>query len=571
MLPAEIGFIGVKLVQTHMVVSGLGQRERSTLRSMGVGGNERLDGQNEPVETNDFDSLALIAQRVDKWRVENLTNHGGYTGLCATCGREAMRWLTMALVLTSCVGVRAAEPPLLQPEFWRAEGVEHLAPLWLKHAPDEAFGGFRTRLSRNWQPEESAEKMPAMLSRQIYGLSAAYLLSGDDRYLEAARDGADFLLTHGWDERHGGWFDQLTRDGEPMKMTKTISLQLYTNVGLTMYGFTTGDDVALEHVNRSLQIQRTRARDPIHGGYAQQLDRDLSVLDWGKNKHAHYGYVGSLLLNLYLTTGDDQVLDYSRELTDLSLDKMRGPGGWLYGFQSKFDRQWQRTPKVIEGVEVASIGAQLTAALALLRLHEQTGAHRYLEAGLELGQRTTQTGFDEERGAWLEFIAAKPPHERIGETKVHWWHQVYGGFLQLHLYHLTGDKQFLDNFEKTERFFTENFHDREHGGVFPAVDLDGNAVGQPRKASPWRTSYHEMEHALLNYLYLSLFVHRQPAVLHFCFDGAGDFRVNPVDAPGVQIESVMRNGQPWHNFDRRRGTVQLPAGKRQKVVVTLAM
>lgn len=482
-----------------------------------------------------------------------------------------MRWLTLALILTSCAGVRADEPPLLQPEYWRAEGVEHLGPLWLKHAPDKEFGGFHTRLSRDWKPEEPAEKMPAMLSRQVYGLSAAYLLSGDDRYLQAASAGADFLLKHGWDEKYGGWFDELTRDGEPTQMTKTVSLQLYTNVGLTMYGFTTGDRVALEHVGRSLQIHRTRARDPIYDGYAQQLDRDLSVIDWGKSKHAHYGYVGSLLLNLSLTTGDDRVLDYARELTDLSLEKMRGPGGWLYGFHSKFDRQWQRTPKSIDGVEVASIGAQLTAALALLRLYEQTGAQRYREAGLELGRRTTQFGFDEERGAWLESIACEPPHEPVGKTKVHWWHQTYGAFLQLHLYHLTGEKQFLQNFEKTVRFFAAHFHDREHGGIFGAVDLDGKPVGQPRKASPWRTSYHEMEHALLNYLYLSLFVHRQPAVLHFCFDGAGEFHVNPVDAPGVRIESVTRNGQPWSDFDGQRGTVRLPAGERQKIVVTLAM
>lgn len=480
-----------------------------------------------------------------------------------------MRWLTLAVVVTCMNAGWAEERLLLQPQYWRAEGVEHLGPLWLRRAPDEERGGFHTRLSRSWQPEEPAEKLSPMISRQVYALTAVYLLSGDERYLSAAGKGVEFLLQHCWDEEHGGWFDQVTRGGEPSETTKSVSFQLYTNVGLTMYGFATGDRVPLDYVNRSLQIRRTKGKDVVHGGYVQQLDRDLEVVDWGKNKHAHYGYVGSLLLNLYLTTGDPQVLAYSRELTDLSLEKMRGPGGWLYGFQSKFDRQWQRTPKLVDGVEVASVGAQLTGSLALLRLYQQTGEERYRSAGLELGTRTTEFGFDAERGAWLDSIASEPPHAPVGETRVQWWHQIYGAFLQLHLYHLTQQPVFLENFEKTERFFTEHFHDTEFGGVFSAVDLQGNVVGQPRKASPWRTGYHEMEHALLNYLYLSLFVHRQAATLHFRFDGPGDHRVNPVDAPGVRIESVTRDGQAWTDFDAVRGTVRLPAGQRQKIVVTL--
>lgn len=480
-----------------------------------------------------------------------------------------MRWMALMIVLVSYAPLAAEDPSLLAPEFWRAEVVDHLGPLWLEHAPDEVHGGFHARLSRHWQPEQPSDKMPAMISRQVYGLSAAYLLSGDDRYLQAARSGVDFLQKHGWDAEHGGWFDRLTQEGRPTKTTKTVSGQLYANVGLTMHGFATGDQASLDHVGRSLQIRRRHAVDPVHGGYAQQLDRQLRVIDWGKNKHAHYGYVGSLLLNLYLTTGDSQVLAYSRELTDLSLDKMRGPGDWLYGFHSKYDRQWQRTPDRVDGVEVASVGAQLTAALALLRLQDQSGDARYRDAGLALGQRITRYGFDAQRGAWLRVIASQPPHQPVGKAKTDWWHQIYGGLLQLHLYRLTGEDRFLENFQQTERFFVDAFRDPQHGGIFSAVDLQGQQVGSAHKAGPWRTAYHEMEHGLLNYLYLSLWVHHQPAVLHFRFDREGEFFVSPIDDPGVRIASVTRNGMPWSDFDPQRCTVRLPAGEGQKVVVTL--
>jgi len=30
-----------------------------------------------------------------------------------------------------------------------------------------------------------------------------------------ARHGVEYLLTHAWDDRYGGWYDRLTVDGEP--------------------------------------------------------------------------------------------------------------------------------------------------------------------------------------------------------------------------------------------------------------------------------------------------------------------------------------------------------------------
>jgi hypothetical protein len=46
------------------------------------------------------------------------------------------------------------------------------------------------------------------------------------------------------------------------------------------------------------------------------------------------------------------------------------------------------------------------------------------------------------------------------------------------------------------------------------VHLDGQ-VTDGAKAVRTKTSYHAMEHALLNYLYLSLWVNQTPATLHY--------------------------------------------------------
>jgi len=95
-------------------------------------------------------------------------------------------------------------------------------------------------------------------------------------------------------------------------------------------------------------------------------------------------------------------------------------------------------------------------------------------------------------------------------------------------------------------------------------------VGEGRKASDseWHTSYHEMEHALLNYLYLNLYVNRTPAVLHYRLDGPGTHFVSLVDDPAVGISAVTMDGRPWQDFDGAKRSVNVPAGKAHAVRVT---
>jgi mannobiose 2-epimerase len=498
-----------------------------------------------------------------------------------------IRWPVLCFALTlgfqwvSAVGAqqpREKQPAsrLMDPEFWRRQALRDLIPYWAEHAPDPENGGFFMNLSRDWKPLPPWDKVPALISRHVFGFSAAYLLSGDPKYLDIARRGAEYLIGHAWDPEYGGWFDKLTPDGKPFVETKSIPLELYTNVGLTLYYIASGEEMALELVQRSVDIQRTHGLDTKTGGYVQALNRDLSVADYGKNKHAHYGYIGSLLLNLYLGTRDSHVLAWEKELADISLAKMVDRYSWIHGFRSRFDRDWERTPALVDGREFVSVGAELTAALAFLRLYHQSGDPKYLAAGRRLGDQVTRFGFDRERGCWYDLIETVPPHRPVARPVVWWWVQIYGAFLQLQLYRVTGDPAYLETFRESEEFFIKYMRDREQGGVFGSVTPEGSLIGEGHKASDseWHTSYHEMEHALLNCLYLNLYVNRTPAVLHYRLDGSKDgprtHFVSLVDDPGVRIKAVTMDGQPWTEFDAVMRSVNVPAGAGHAVRVTFA-
>jgi len=116
-----------------------------------------------------------------------------------------MRWLTVVLLMVmhfflsqnAEAAERGAENDLMDGSFWRTQILDELIPYWYAHVRDQEFGAFYTNLSRDWQPQSPWDKIPAMISRQVFSFSAAYLLSGEEKYLEVAREGVGYLLEHG--------------------------------------------------------------------------------------------------------------------------------------------------------------------------------------------------------------------------------------------------------------------------------------------------------------------------------------------------------------------------------------
>jgi mannose/cellobiose epimerase-like protein (N-acyl-D-glucosamine 2-epimerase family) len=454
----------------------------------------------------------------------------------------------MTLVGPATMGA-AQSDPLLQGATGRDLVLDELIPAWEAHVIDSRHGGFHTSLDRAWQPQAPHEKIPAMISRQVFSFTAAYLLSGDDHHLEVARRGVDYLLAHAWDERYGGWYDRLGVDGEVLDSTKTVIVQLYTNVGLTLYAFATGDQRVLEHVEESLRIRRTRAADPELGGYYPQLTRELEpTADRRKLKHAHFGYVGSMI-HLFQIDRDPEVLAYWRELMDLTRRRMTDAElGWVYGYQVPLDRAWQ----VIEP-ETQEYAVYREAALSLARAIDR--------------------GWDEEHGCWLDQVQRRPPHAPHPEARVQWWIHIYGAFLDLRLYALDRDRERLGRFLRAERFYRSHFLDPEHGGGFAQLTPAGALADDGAKAAPWHTSYHDVEHGLVNYLLLSLYVNAEPVTLHLRYEPGPARRryVSLVDDPRVTVRSVTVDGEPWTEFDAGERSVWLPSRTRTtRVTVSLA-
>jgi len=439
---------------------------------------------------------------------------------------------------------------LLQGRFWKAQGQAILAA-WTQHARADD-GTFYAELDRTWTPTDSSTQYPGMLARHLYSYAAGYLLSGRDAYLEEAESILAFLIEHGWDETHGGWYNAVTRTGRVVDPDKDLFMQIYATTGLALYHIATRDARAGTYLTRSRRFIREHAWDEAHGGYVDVLHRDGSVKASTKDFSPQLAPLSGYLLYLYPATGDPTYLRQAEEIMDLTLTHMQDDRGWVL---ERFDEDWTFLPDDAKNSHI-NVGHNLEVAWLLLRLHALTGTEKYRQQGLTLADRLLERAFHDETGAWLHKLKRTDPSQHP-DTAV-WWIQAYGNMLQLYAYRATDDDRYLRAFRRGAQFWNDAFVDNEHGGTVLRTTLDGTVVDSD-KAVRTKTSYHAVEHALLNALYLDLWTTDTPTTLYYRLDNPKVDAVRPLPIEDVpRIQCVRIDGAEQTPPDTTAGTLRFP-------------
>lgn len=473
------------------------------------------------------------------------------------------------LIAPASAGGQGAEP-YGDGEGWRTELTRDLLEPWTRHARDTLHGAFRTHLDRRWRPTGPPEKYPSMLGRHLFSYSAGYLVTGDPRWLSLADSTHRYLVRHGWDERHGGWFDRLTRSGEPADRSKSTFVQVYAATGLTLYHFVTRRPGVRERIRRTNRILETRFRDVEHGGYFQQLSREFAVVDSSKTAASQLAPISGHLLYLYAGTRDTSLLRQARRLMRNVSDRMRHPEtGWI---GERFTADWRPAPQSTP--ERYNVGHNLEVAWLLARLALATGTDGYGDRALELGERVAESGLLGSRSdgsggaaAWIQTVTrpeARPSGASPDSGRVLWWIQAYGNMTELTLHRIreggragpspaggeAGGRPPLGRYRRGAAFWKRHLVDPRFGAAVTAVDPGGELLDGD-KGGRWKTSYHAVEHALWNWLGEALWTSpRRPVSLHFRPAPSGEAsggepasrRICPRLVPDrrVEIRSVRR-------------------------------
>ena len=216
--------------------------------------------------------------------------------------------------------------------YWWINQIQRLADEWLDDLFDERrnyqisdFAAFyRTNLNIVGLPTDDQVQEMATLSRLIYGLSSAYLLTGIDRYLMAASAGVGYqreaFRGSSADGRFCFWSSAKRRMkyGSQYVMTSqsaddkdTIPLyeQIYALAGIAQYYRITADREVLEDIRRTVTMIRKFFRDQKQGGYFSHLDYvtfqptdpSLGPNQSRKNWNSIGDHIPAYLINLILS------------------------------------------------------------------------------------------------------------------------------------------------------------------------------------------------------------------------------------------------------------------------------
>jgi cellobiose epimerase len=455
--------------------------------------------------------------------------------------------------------------PFIRSEYWNQQALNDILPNWTSHVIDSANSSFYCNLNADWKPENDTVRFPSMIARHLFGYSVGYLLSGDEQFLTMAKQIKDYLLSNAWDKKFGGWFNALHPDGTVLQSGKSTFVQLYVITGLTLYYFITHDQEILEYIDQSNDLLEAKVWDYEHGGYYDHLNQDWTLQNSLKTISAQLAPSSGYLLYLYLATRDLKYLKQSVRIMGTITEKMVDPKtGWIL---ESFDQELNYLPGRKDDSEI-NIGHNIEVAWTLLRIYMISKSEDDLTKAKILSDRLHRYGFDSASGVWYATIGNEQPETHSDYT--HWWIQAYGHMFDLCLARLYPDEGYVDSFTTGAQFWDASFVDHVRGDTHLSVATNGS-VKDDRKANQFKASYHNMEHSLLNSLYLSCWINKEPITLHFKITkstGGELLYPLPVEQFGYTIKDIRINDQDFSQ-PPSLDFIKLPALAEGKIQLTV--
>jgi len=264
----------------------------------------------------------------------------------------------------------------------------------------------------------------------------------------------------------------------------------------------TREPAALELAQKAFRWIDAHAHDAIHGGYVEQLTRDGQPMSAGAGagRASGVGFVGFKSMNthihllesfteLYEVWKDEALRTRLRELLAVTRDRVCVEPGVMSQF---FTADWRAIP------DHDSYGHDVETAYLLVEAEDVLAEGRDPKTermARMLVDHALAFGWDSAAGGlYRHGTTFGRPEDRQKE----WWVQFEGlnAFLLMHEKYGRETDAYFKAFQQQWHFITRHQIDAEYGGVFEMVGPDGTPT-VPGKGRIWKAAYHDGR-ALLN-------------------------------------------------------------------------
>ncbi|MEI7743211.1 MAG: STAS domain-containing protein [Chloroflexota bacterium] len=482
-------------------------------------------------------------------------------------------------------------------EDWWVRQVREIGDFYLRaQFPDGVvdYRQYRTQLTLEGTKTGSLRQETDTISRMIYGFATAYLMTGEDRFLEAAEAGTTYLREHmrfvDTEADIAYWYHGIdVKAGHERKIFGSefgddydalpAYEQIYALAGPTQTYRVTGDPAIRSDIDRTLNMFDRYYRDAEGGGYFSHVDPvtlDPRAESLGRNQsRKNWNSVGdhapAYLINLVLATGDQRHIDMLVDTGD-TITKYFQDYEHSDFVQEKFHEDWSHDKTWGWQQNRGVVGHNLKIAWNLMRIHSVAPRDEYVAFAREIAKRMPAAGGDSQRGGWYDVVErdlgeGEQWHRYAWHDRKAWWQQEQGILAYLIMSGTIGDPAYRKLARESVAFYNAFFLDNDNGAVYFNVLASGipYLLGTERlKGSHSMSGYHSTELCYLSAVYSNLLVTKQPLDLHFkpkpkAWPG-NILHVSPDLLPpgSIRIEQVWIDGQRHTDFDADGLTVRLP-------------
>ncbi len=503
------------------------------------------------------------------------------------------------------VGRGAKEYVFERPDWWVRQ-IQELGEFYTNAQFGEGeidYRNYRTTIRLTGEkPTDNYRQETDTISRLVYGLASAYMLTGEDRFLEAAEKGTEYLREHfrffDTDENIVYWYHGIDVHGRREDKVFASEFgddfdaipayeQIYALAGPIQTYRITGDPRILKDAELTVDLFDRFFLDTERGGYFSHLDpitldprsSALGENQAKKNWNSVGDHAPAYLINLVLATGDERYTKMLEGTFDTITGHFQNYDESPF-VQEKFFEDWSPDRTHMWQQNRGVVGHNLKIAWNLMRMYGMQPKPEYEEFARKIAELMPPIGSDQQRGGWYDVMERElaPGQERYRfafHDRKAWWQQEQGILAYLILHGVLGGDEYQRLARESVAFYNAFFLDHDDGAIYFNVLASGIPflVGTERfKGSHSMSMYHSGELCYLAAVYTNLLITKQPLELYFkpLPDGFPDnlLRVQPDILPqgSARISHVWIDGEPYDDFDAERLQVRLPVSDARYTV-----
>ena len=365
-------------------------------------------------------------------------------------------------------------------EQYKKELLENVVPFWLTKSQDNKNGGYFTCLDRQGNVFDT-DKFIWLQGRQVWLFSMLYnKVEKRQEWLDTAIQGAEFLKKYGHDGNYN-WYFSLTQEGKPLVEPYNIFSYTFATMAFGQLSLATNNSEYADIAKKTFDIILAKQNNP-KGKWNKSYPGTRSLKGFS---------LPMILSNLTLEIEhllDKEIVEQTMEecIDEVMNNFLRPELGGIIVENLNADNSLSDT---FDG-RLVNPGHGIEAMWFIMDLGVRLNRPELIDKAVKTTLTIIEYGWDKQFRGLFYFMDRKgcPPQQLEWDQKL-WWVHIESLISLLKGYKLTGSQECLEWFEKIHEYTWKHFKDTEHPEWWGYLNRRGEVL-LDLKGGKWKGCFH---------------------------------------------------------------------------------